>query len=114
MQRSRKTGIFGYTVKPRGFMGIVAALFVATQILCCFHTHTPLHEDDHEPTHQTECDVCLIAHMPVDTGNAASDIKLPSDTEVIVVRVSGNVWGNSNPSLIHARAPPASLTNPYS
>ncbi len=113
MQRSRTTGIFGHTVRPRGFMGMIAALFVATQILCCFHTHSPLHEDDHEQTHQTECDVCLVAHMPVDTGGTMGDLALLSGEGMLEVHKGHHVWTSIHPSLTQARAPPAFMTKSY-
>ncbi|MEX0300240.1 MAG: hypothetical protein AB3N28_14295 [Kordiimonas sp.] len=59
-----------------GLLSLFLALFLAIQTLCSFHIHTPYHDHDHDhdhaPAQQVECDVCLVAGMPIDIAGVGS------------------------------------------
>lgn len=116
MQRTDIFQRFGYTMKPQGLVAILAALFLVSQVLCCFHTHDLVedfsdhdlahHQGDDGADHQIDCDVCLIAGMPVDTGSATGVQALPILKELATGHGAGQRWRTLFISPNKARAPP--------
>jgi len=116
MQRTDIFQRFEKSMKPHGLVAMLAVLFVVSQVLCCFHTHDPFedinghdvahHHDHDDADHKIDCDVCLIASMPVDAGGAIGLQAAPLDTELAAIHAAGQRWRTLFISPNKARAPP--------
>lgn len=97
---------FSRSLIPPKQAGLLAVLFLVAQILCCFHTHEPLIDSPKETHTEADCSICLLSHMPFNTGEAAEFTPSGLFALSLTVREPKAAFKSHNISPQQARAPP--------